>query len=737
MIDSLQLKNIATYDNTGILIKDLKKINFIYGVNGSGMTTLTKLISNPKNPLFKDCSLNWKNNSSIKALVYNKEFRDANFGQGKMDGVFTLGKATKEQEKAIEAKNEEKKRLKEDIIKRTETLDTQKKLKLSKDESFRDSVWTDIYKKHENEFKEAFVGYMIKENFKKNLLQEFKNTLVPLVTYETLQERAKTIFGKAPEILSAINAINFDRLIEIEEQKIWDKKIVGKADVDIAKLIQRLNINDWVNEGRKFIEPEDSTCPFCQGPTITSSFKNQLENYFDESFLNDTRAVGSLTEEYNRLANNLVHLVQSIEASEKSNEASKLNQNLFSSNLKTLSAQVTSNQVLLANKTKEPSRSIKLISLKAQLDEIAALIISANTEITKHNSIVANFSKEKQNLVKSVWRYITNDHKATIQAFIDEQEIIDKAIAGIEKSLIDGNTKHKELGREIQDLSNSLTSVQPSINQINKTLSFYGFRNFSIVPSTTEPNKYKIQREDGSIAESTMSEGEITFITFLYFLQLSKGSTSETNISEERVLVIDDPICSLDSNILYVVSSLLKEIIKKINAGTGNIRQLILLTHNVHFHKEVSFKDGRNQSSNDTFYWMLRRKNHITSVQAFEMKNPIQNSYELLWSELKNRSENSSITIQNTMRRIIENYFRILGKYGDDDIIKKFADTEEQEICRSLICWINDGSHTMPDDLFIEHQSDVIERYFLVFEKIFEYMNHKEHFNMMMGSSAA
>ena len=121
-------------------------------------------------------------------------------------------------------------------------------------------------------------------------------------------------------------------------------------------------------------------------------------------------------------------------------------------------------------------------------------------------------------------------------------------------------------------------------------------------------------------------------------------------------------------------------------------------------------------------------------VQAFDMKNPIQNSYELLWDELKNRANNSGMTIQNTMRRIIENYFRMLGKYGDDEIIKKFTNREEQEICRSLICWINDGSHSIPDDLFIEHQSETIERYFVVFEKIFEHMNHKEHFNMMMAS---
>lgn len=61
------------------------------------------------------------------------------------------------------------------------------------------------------------------------------------------------------------------------------------------------------------------------------------------------------------------------------------------------------------------------------------------------------------------------------------------------------------------------------------------------------------------MAETTLSEGEITFITFLYFLQLTKGSIDKDSISEDRILVIDDPVSSLDSNILFIVSSLLKD----------------------------------------------------------------------------------------------------------------------------------------------------------------------------------
>lgn len=36
MIDKIQVKNVATYDETGITIDNISKINYIYGANGCG-----------------------------------------------------------------------------------------------------------------------------------------------------------------------------------------------------------------------------------------------------------------------------------------------------------------------------------------------------------------------------------------------------------------------------------------------------------------------------------------------------------------------------------------------------------------------------------------------------------------------------------------------------------------------------------------------------------------------------
>lgn len=733
MIESITIKNIATFDpNDGVKIEGLKKVNFFYGANGSGKTTISNFLQNPSDTKFKDCAVSWKNDQSIKTLVYNKEFREKNFGKGKIEGVFTLGEATKEEKKVIEDKTEQLKIIKVDGEKIRGSLNTQTEKKETLESEFKDYAWTKIYKKYQGVFKEAFTGSMKSGDlFKSRLLQEFVNNKEALQTYDELKEKATTIFGEAPQNINSIDTINYDRIIEIENNPIWKKIIVGKADVDIAKLIQKLNINDWVSQGREYIQVNDKTCPFCQQPTITEDFKKQIESFFDETYLNDISSLKALKQEYNTLIQNIINELNNTETNQKDFKNSKLNNDKFSSYLKTLISQNTTNSEYLNNKLKEPSRSIELVSQKEQLDLISDLIKVANVEIKKHNDIVTDFTNQRNKLVNAIWKFIIEEFRTDIEKFNLTKSGIEKGVAAIDLQLKNKLKEHQGLSLEIKTLSKNVTGIKPTIDEINKHLKYYGFTNFEIVPASEE-GYYKIQREDGTIAESTLSEGEITFITFLYYLQLAKGGTSEENVNEERILVIDDPISSLDSNVLFVVSTLIKEILKEVKLDKGNIKQVILLTHNIYFHKEVSF-EGLHRKGEKPLFWILRRNNKTSVIQPYFEQNPIQSSYDLLWRDIKEWEKNSGTTVQNTMRRILENFFSILGNKRDDFLIGKFEIQEEREICRSLLSWVNEGSHTLPDDLYIEAPDGTIVKYLKVFQDIFKHTENIGHYNMMMG----
>ncbi len=628
MIKSITLKNVATYNEVGVKFNDLKKINFIYGLNGTGKTTISNFlnsINGENNQVlkenFKDCTLTWENkNKPLPTLVYNKQFRESNFGKGKLNGIFTLGTATNQQLEEIESKTELLHKLLKEGKEKRATLEYQQHQKEQIEVNFKEKCWSKSYRKYKDTFKQAFTGAKTKDSFKGRVLQEFYSNNSALKSFEELEEKAKTIFDTSSDIIPSIkiNLMLIDSFNDIENNPIWKKIIVGKTDVDIANLIQKLNMNDWINQGKKYIQ-EDKICPFCQQQTITEDFKSQLENYFDENYLKEINILQNLKKEYTILTKELIDSLNEIENQQKKNKDSKLNVDRFSMYLKTLISQNAHNNELLNTKIKEPSRSIELISLQEQFSLIEDLINNANDEIAKHNKLLNNFSTERKTLIKSIWKLIIEELRNDYNNYSKKINEIDTKSNLLHKERNQQLKEYENLNNQLIQLSENVTGIQPTIDEMNKILKEYNFLGFEIVP-TKEKGFYQIQRQNGQLAENTLSEGEITFITFLYFLQLTKGSNSKENLNQERIIVIDDPVSNLDNKNLSVISTLLKELIKNIISNESNNKQFILLTHNTNFSKELSNSQELQTIKEDTRFWILKKNENVTQLQEFVQK---------------------------------------------------------------------------------------------------------------------
>ncbi len=460
---------------------------------------------------------------------------------------------------------------------------------------------------------------------------------------------------------------------------------------------------------------------------------NALENYFDATYTENSALVDRLLTDYVSESNSINSLLDRIVSIHEQPVPYSFDIGLFKQISAQLKIKLDLNLNIMRDKSQELSRSLDVHTTSEEIEALQAIIVNSNDAIQSHNNLVATLSDSKARLKQQVWHYTVNANKAILDEYNSKKSQLVKTITAIKRGIGVAESRIEGIEQELAALSQIPTNTVSTVQDINASLLSFGFTGFSIQP--VEQNRYQLYRGDGTLAKDTLSEGEVTFITFLYFYHLCKGGRTESSINTDRVIVIDDPISSLDSNILFVVSSLVKDIIKNVKSDDNHqFKQLIILTHNIYFHKEISFVNGQAQSENTVNFWKLRKSENKTSITNYQNKNPIYSSYEMLWRELQ-ENIGSPIAIQNSMRRIIENYFKILGGMGDHDILSNFTCPNERLICKSLMCWVNDGSHCIPDDLFIDGQFASVDEYNRIFEAIFEKTGHISHYNMMMRNT--
>ena len=737
MIKAIKLKNCSPYQQAEV--SSCKKINFIFGANGSGKSTISSLLSGSTDSRFSQSSIEWEGALKETIYVYNRGFRRNNFQQT-IPGVFTMGSATIEDINELEQMKRDLAQKKEDWEKKRESYRKQTTEVIpARNKKFRDEAWDQILKKNETDFQKAFEGL---RGSKDKFVAELERRIAGVTGHDgsicersDLITRAKTLYAGRPERCGRFILdidLWLEKIEEIRINPIWGIVIAGNKDIDISALIDELGNSAWVDQGRQYLKLNSKICPFCQRETITDEFRAKIESFFDTEYNRRIEEMKRLLADYKNAADHIISAIEESVRNEAAVNIGKLDTDIYFAKENLLSTMYSDHEKKMGEKIKEPGILITIPDVTSAVQEIQNLLQEANTKIDVHNKLIDARDTEETKLTDDVWAFVIHAADPLIKAYQKEISNLNKAANGIKKARDTKKAEIDTLEADVIEKGKNITSVQPTIDEINRSLRAYGFTNFSIQPAEGHENYYCIKRDDGTSATDTLSEGEETFLTFLYFMQWTKGSIDPEHVADKKIIVLDDPISSLDSTILYIVGAMIKDLSLSIRRGQGDVNQLFVLTHNVFFHKEASFIDGRTQEIGDVNYWIVRKDGGISTVTPYGMKNPISTAYELLWNELKDNKNLTLITIQNTMRRIIENYFGMLGKGKDDSLVKCFTEPEDQMIARSLIAWINDGSHSIQDDLYIDSYTDAVPKYKEVFKRMFYESGHKAHYNMMM-----
>lgn len=318
MISKISVCDKASFHSTEPeVLDDLRKINYIFGTNGTGKTTLSRTINSQA--FSSSCTCSWHHDRPLETRVLNKDFVDDNFGQ--FQGVFTLGSTDRKREEDIELAEKALRAEDDNIAQLTGTLEGEegaggKRRELKQLEGeYLERFWAPVEKlKKIGRVRHALSGVLSnKSAFKERLLRESEaNDATPKELSE-LDRRAETLHGDTPTREDLIPTLETDAVLGHESSLILQKVVIGKDDIDIAAMMKRLDNIDWVREGLPYFQRNHQTCPFCQRKT-EDVFAVSLSEYFDETYEQDIATINTLVSGYDTDASALLGTLEAIVA---------------------------------------------------------------------------------------------------------------------------------------------------------------------------------------------------------------------------------------------------------------------------------------------------------------------------------------------------------------------------------------------------------------------------------------
>lgn len=725
-------------------------INFIYGKNGAGKSTIARTIASGS-------GVQWKEGKSSKdydVLIYNSDFVNDNFQNfGNLPGVFTVYEKNIKIQNLVDEKIKERIEIKELADKADQEIKKKEIQQTTFMNTFQNTAWEKSKIMRET-FNQIMKGFKQKKKFSESVisiktpvehdLDELKKLYS--IAYDS-SSRTYNLFLKS------------DKITEISVGKeLMGKVITSSNDTPFANFIKALNATDWVRQGyNDFNQKTEGRCPYCQND-LPSNFESDIASCFDSQYKEDIDALEDFKRLYinemnvvlNKLKDNLSDFIPSIDLSK------------YKDKLYLLESSIKLNKQRIDNKIKEPSTVVLLEDTDLLIKEINMLIDDINLEIKSNNDVVNSKQKKKAECETQVWEHIAFMLKCEIESLKTSQKNINKEIKDLNSELSKFQNEVKNISKEISNFHKQIVNTKATIDSMNILLKNSGFQGFSLREKSNVQNVYEVIREDGSVA-TNLSEGERNFIAFLYFYHRVRGSQSSNEV-KDKIVVIDDPVSSMDSSALFIVSALVREMIEVCYNNTDYlgqkvqgdyIKQIFVLTHNVYFHKEITYQQVSRYRS--VSFYIIHKIDNVSNIKLCSRQcpnipteranyNPVQNSYAALWDEFKELK--SPIPTLNVMRQILEYYFLQLCGYDGTDLRKnilednrdkfitfvegKNADMGKYHIASSMLTYIS-NPYGLSDGLnYIEDYND-IDQYKSVFKIIFESLNQEQHYNMMMG----
>lgn len=332
----------------------------------------------------------------------------------------------------------------------------------------------------------------------------------------------------------------------------------------------------------------------------------------------------------------------------------------------------------------DASQSIVAISGLQDIERINALI-------ERHNAHSASFGKRVQEAMDRVADDMILESLDEYQKYLSDLE-------SLSSSVTSQGGEIQAIKTEIQQLEREMRQHRAAAEELTEELAAYLGR--SELSFQTSESGYRLFRY-GEPAYH-LSEGERTAIAFMYFLKTLEDESFDL---EKAILVIDDPISSLDSNSLYSAFSFMKR-------KTESAAQLFVLTHNFQLFRLVrgwlkkSFMRKSNPDRHDARIYLLephwndgKRRSTLANIDPLlrDFDSEYHYLFKQIWDVLQIDGRvplERYYILPNVGRRLLESFlsFKFPGKEPRLDELMAKADFDPVKKTR-LLRFLHAHSH--------------------------------------------
>lgn len=707
-------------------LANFKKFNLVYGWNCSGKTTLSRVFSAceirsiefeqyPQGGVFEIiCTSGTRiksedlSNCPFQVRVFNKDFIDANISFDTSNACSPIMQLSEEDVDCEKRLKEAEAAVTELQARLQSATQAREAAERANDRFLRSTALTVKQTVGNLAVRDEYYAYD-KAQVERALTEKGVKGFAALSEQEaedckaTLSASAPLRLAEVPSYelpitLAGMHVSSIDDVVMIINDLI-EKQVVAET---IERLKSDPELNSWVEHGLELhMRSRAKECLFCQG-SLETDFLDKLSRHFNVDYSKLQSDIKQCLIDIGAL------LFEPIEVPADLYPEFKAEYIGMANDLNTVGEEINSwteeAKKRLSDKLENPHAIVAtIVTCKELIGRFNSLVADVNRLIVRHNEKVEN-------------------HDMTIKGIRDKlaEHLIAIAIAdqdfmSISKELHESRENESavqgligEKREEITELRRRTSNIGGALKQINKHLEeFFGWKEIQLELDGDE-RSYIIQR-DGVVA-CNLSEGEKTAIAFSYFLV----KTEEAGfLKEESIVVIDDPISSLDSNFVFHCFSLLK------NHFTQS-EQLFVLTHNFElFNLVKSWFSRMNKCEELCGFYMVENANSddVRYAKICPLEDTLlryQSEYHYLFIKLSDFVASGQLkyhdlyTISNVARRFLEVFasFKIptsgdlaskldqLAKEGQIDDVKK----------DKVYKLVNEYSHGHDPKIAIEHK---------------------------------